>query len=208
MDYKYMNDMPPNVFKVIHEGSFSNTWKPTEDVFEYLVKDYGRELEKLMRKEIVNMEYTFNFTPVLADSIKSQCEPNITKVIFFDRTCRVFWSDGVESEAVCMKGDTYTKEGILGIAIAKRFMGGYTPMREVLDGLKENNGNSVYIRLTPLQKADIKRQKILALRKEKRIAAEKERQEINARRKEKRMKKSEEQYKKWVAEQHATKKES
>ena len=147
-----------------------------------------------------SLTYTFeNFAPVLSVNYK------IHKVVFFKKTCRVFWSDGVESIATCGKDDIYTQEGILGIAIAKRFMGGYSAMDEVIKGLRESNGNSVYIRLTPVQKAEIKRQKQLALDKENRIAAEKERQKINARRREKRIEKEEKQYAEWLV-KHGTKK--
>jgi len=175
-------------------NSIYSMWKPDETIYEF---------EKLMKKEIESMEYTFNFTPVLTGSIKAT--PKIQKVVFFEKTCRVFWSDGVESVAVCGGEDIYTREGALGIAIAKRFMGGYNAMNEVFEGLRETNGNSVYVRLTPVQKAEIKRQKRLALEKEKRIAAEKERQEINARRREKRIEKEEKNYAEWLAE-HGTKK--
>jgi len=176
-------------------NSIYSMWKPDETIYEF---------EKLMKKEIESMEYTFNFTPVLTGSIKAT--PKIEKVVFFEKTCRVFWSDGVESVAVCGGEDIYTREGALGIAIAKRFMGGYNAMNEVFEGLRETNGNSVYVRLTPVQKAEIKRQKRLALEKEKRIAAEKERQEINARRRKKRVLKAKKQYNPWTEERDNFKK--
>jgi len=184
---------------------FESIWKPTFMPYHnlYAVEELTTEFEKIMKERIMNMGYTFNFTDgstsICNTVSNTKCAPTMKKVIFFDRTCRVFWSDGVESEAICMKGDTYTREGILGIAIAKRFLGGYSPMNKVLEEMIESNGNLVYIELTPAQKAEIKEKEQLAIKKEKRIAAEKERQEINARRREKRNKKAEEEYANWVA---------
>ena len=173
-----------------------------QNIHEFMLEDYQKEIYKGMTYKFVpnsNTAITFDFTP--------KAKPYMEKVVFFDRTCRVFWSDGVTSEATCMPNDFYDREGILGIAIAKRFLGSYTPMCEVLEEMSESNGNMVYIKKTLAQKAEIKRQKRLAIEKEKRIAAEKERQEINARRRDKRMKKAEEEYAKWVAENAKKEKE-
>ena len=157
--------------------------------------DLEKTVAKHIKEEIEKMAHPVWYSTMMGgwgcemtDGSKEK-KPVMEKVIFFDRTCRVFWSDGTQTEVVCMKNDPYSEEGILGIAIAKKFLGSYSPMSEVLEGLRESNGNLVYIRLTPEQKAEIKRKEKLALEKEKRIATEKERQEINARRKEKRIKK-------------------
>lgn len=59
--------------------------------------------------------------------------PEITELVFFGKTeCRVVWSDGIITTVICGKKDTFSEETAVLMAIAKRFMKGYTTVENAL----------------------------------------------------------------------------
>lgn len=57
----------------------------------------------------------------------------ITEVVFFGKTdCNVYWSDGEFTSVTCGKKDTFSEETAILMAIAKRFMKGYTTVEKAL----------------------------------------------------------------------------
>ena len=60
-------------------------------------------------------------------------EPSITEVVFFGKTdCNVYWSDGEFTHVHCGKKDVFSEETAILMAIAKRFMKGYTTVEKAL----------------------------------------------------------------------------
>ena len=49
--------------------------------------------------------------------------PEIKKVIFNEPTTIVLWADGTKTIVRCQKGDTYSKETGLAVAICKKALG-------------------------------------------------------------------------------------
>lgn len=57
--------------------------------------------------------------------------PEIKKVIFNEPTTIVLWADGTKTIVKCQKGDTYSKETGLAVAICKKALGNKGNFNEV-----------------------------------------------------------------------------
>lgn len=59
--------------------------------------------------------------------------PEITNVVFNDPATIVFWDDGTKTVVKCQKGDVYSKESGLAIAIAKKAFGNKNDFNRVFN---------------------------------------------------------------------------
>lgn len=86
---------------------------------------YGTEPEPV-EPEIVIREKT---------KVVKQHIPEIVNVVFNDPATIVFWSDGTKTVVKCQKdkGDVYSKETGLAIAITKKAFGNNSSFNEVFD---------------------------------------------------------------------------
>lgn len=80
-------------------------------------------LKTLSDKEVKNVfdmvSDTVHFYPITI----YESRPTVERVIFNDPATIVFFSDGTKSVVKCQKGEKYSKESGLSLAIAKRMLG-------------------------------------------------------------------------------------
>jgi len=123
------------------------------DIYKFLEQDYKKEIGKQMAgdfdvtkelfKRLMKSESMFNgFSGGFGDGIfleipcyvmEEPKQPEIENVVFFGKQeCQVYWTDGEMTTVVCGKKDTFSEETAILMAIAKRFMKGYTTVEKAL----------------------------------------------------------------------------
>ena len=112
----------------------------------YVDKKILKTLSDKEIKDVFDMVTdTVHFCPITIYEGK----PTVERVIFNNPATIVLFSDGTKSVVKCQKGDKYSKEAGLSLAIAKRMLGNkefhktFEKFIEISDNKKpQNNGNA------------------------------------------------------------------